>query len=319
VYTVRTVTDQAECESVWRSAIPEESVWDLWEFRDCFQRQFQRPLLFLVADGDQGTAGLLPLSWVQEAGCYGCFPGEAWEGHTWLEQNRLVACDGGALTALLANCPAAYHLRYLLPLESLPETEHVVDEGGYLFLPPRYDYELENYFQEFSHKSAKRVKKELAAVESQGVEYCHDNFSAYDHLVRLNVGRFGERSYFADDRFTESFRDVARLLEERDWLRFTTLRVGGEIAAVDMGCVYGGTYTLLAGGTHADFPGVAKLINLHHMRRACEERFDQVDFLCGDFSWKKLFHLTPRPLYLLTNPPAVAGNEPHVECAPCPE
>jgi len=29
--------------------------------------------------------------------------------------------------------------------------------------------------------------------------------------------------------------------------------------------------------------------------------YKEVDFLCGDFSWKKLFHLTPRPLYEASN------------------
>jgi hypothetical protein len=28
---------------------------------------------------------------------------------------------------------------------------------------------------------------------------------------------------------------------------------------------------------------------------------DRVDFLCGDFSWKALFHLAPRPLYRLSS------------------
>jgi hypothetical protein len=70
---------------------------------------------------------------------------------------------------------------------------------------------------------------------------------------------------------------------------------------VDMGCVYQGVYTLLAGGTNSRYLGVAKLINFHHMQRACEEKLKRVDFLCGDFNWKKLFHLTPRPLYLMTN------------------
>ena len=51
----------------------------------------------------------------------------------------------------------------------------------------------------------------------------------------------------------------------------------------------------------ADFPSVAKLINLHHMQRACRERLNLIDFLCGDFSWKKKFHLTENPLYLLSN------------------
>jgi hypothetical protein len=70
---------------------------------------------------------------------------------------------------------------------------------------------------------------------------------------------------------------------------------------VDVGALYRGAYTLLAGGTNGNYPGVAKLINFHHLERACRERFEQVDFLCGDFNWKKLFHLTPRPLYLLTD------------------
>jgi hypothetical protein len=43
------------------------------------------------------------------------------------------------------------------------------------------------------------------------------------------------------------------------------------------------------------------------MQWACSERLNQVDFLCGDFNWKKLFHLTPRPLYLLGNPKAKAA------------
>jgi CelD/BcsL family acetyltransferase involved in cellulose biosynthesis len=37
------------------------------------------------------------------------------------------------------------------------------------------------------------------------------------------------------------------------------------------------------------------------MRWACQQRLQQVDFLCGDFHWKKQFHLTPRPLFLLSS------------------
>ncbi len=64
-----------------------------------------------------------------------------------------------------------------------------------------------------------------------------------------------------------------------------------------MGAVWNNTYTVLAGGTHRDFRGVAKLINFHHLDWACENRLDSVDFLCGDFGWKRRFHLTARPLY----------------------
>jgi len=74
-------------------------------------------------------------------------------------------------------------------------------------------------------------------------------------------------------------------LRGRGWLRMTTVTIDGEVATVDLGCIYRGAHTLLAGSTHEHFPGVAKLINIHHMRRACRERLRLVDFLCGDFSW----------------------------------
>ena len=299
-----------ECQHVWRRTVPAESFTDVWEVRECFQRHFRRRPCFVVAESDAGVCGLLPLSWLEESGCWGYFPGETWEGKTWLEQNRIPHRDEGALEALLTDCPTPYHLRYLLLLDAPAPGGRVVDEVGYLFFPPRYGYDIENYFlSEFSRKAAKKVKRDIAAIEDLGVTYRYDDMDDFEHLVRLNVERFGERSYFSDPRFRESFRDLMYLLHQRGWLRMTAAVIGGEAAAVDMGCVYRGVYTLVAGGTHGAYKGVAKLINVHHMRRACEERLEQVDFLCGDFSWKTLFHLTPRPLYLLSSAPAWQGPE----------
>jgi len=42
-------------------------------------------------------------------------------------------------------------------------------------------------------------------------------------------------------------------------------------------------------------------LHLHHIQHGCSERFNLIDFLCGGFSWKQKFHLTERPLYLLSN------------------
>lgn len=297
----RVITDSEECREAWKRAIPEELITDLWEVRECFQRHFQRPAHFIVAEAAGGIGGLLPLSWIEESLCYGYFPGETWENKTWLEQNRIPICGDGVLEDLLSHCPRPYHLRYLLPIESIAESDQVVDEIGYLFFPAHYDYDIENYFQQFSHRSSKKMKRELAAIEDRGVRCRRDDTGDFEHLVRLNMSRFGTSSYFHDRRFLEGFRSLMEFLNDRGWLRMTTLLVGDEPAAVDMGCVYRGAYTLLGGGTHDGYLGVAKLINVHHMRRACEERLDLVDFLCGDFSWKNLFHLTPRPLYLLSN------------------
>ncbi len=301
MYRIRVVSDLDECQELWRTYVPADFLSDLWEVRDCFQRHFQRQPRFFVAENDDGLQGFLPLSWVEEINSFGYFPGETWEGKTWLEQNRFLENGNGAADVILDQLPRDFHLRYLLPLTGQDRGELPVDEIGYLFLPPNYDFDIDNYFQEFSHKSAKRLRKELLTFEGQKLTYRYDWLADFELLVKLNLDRFGSSSYFFDNRFRESFRDLMEFLHRQGWLRITTILIDGEVAAVDLGAIYRNTYTLLAGGASAAFPGIAKVINMHHMRYACEQRFERVDFLCGDFSWKKLFHLTPRPLYLLAN------------------
>lgn len=300
MYDIRIINDLEQCRDVWERAVPQKTVWDLWEFRACFQEHYGRPACFIVAESSDRPIEILPLSWIEESKRYGYFPGETWQKETWLEQNRVPA-DKIVLNDMLAHCPGPYYLRYLLPcLESAPENQCTVDEIGYLFRPSDYDYDMENYFQQFSRKSIKSIKREIASLET-GASYRYDKIEDFEHIVQLNINNFGANSYFYDERFRESFRMLMHYLDDKGWLRITTVIINGDIAAVDIGCVYCGDYTLLGGGTNRDYPGVAKLINMHHIQRGCNERFNLLDFLCGDFSWKKKFHLAERPLYLLSN------------------
>lgn len=298
---VKIISNLNECRDIWQSVMPSETMWDLWEVRASFQRHFRRQPYFIVVENGLGIAGVLPLSYIPETDTYVCFPGETWEGKTWLEQNRVIAADAGVYRMLLAACPIPHHLRYLVPPDFLTRFISTVDEIGYHFIPPMYDYSMDRYFEVFSHKTAKRLRRELDELQNRVTEIRYDAPSDFDLMVRMNVERYGTFSYFYDPRFRESFRCLASHLQQAGRLRMTTVIMEGLPAAVDMGCVYNNTYSVLAGGTSAAFPGVAKLINTTHMRRACEERYDTVDFLCGDFSWKTMFHLSPRPLFMLSS------------------
>ena len=123
----------------------------------------------------------------------------------------------------------------------------------------------------------------------------------------MNLDSFKEQSYFYDVRFLRAFENLVAWLQANKMLRVTTVLIGGRIAAVDVGAVWNQTYTVLAGGTHPDFPGVAKLINFHHIEWACQQRLKEVDFLCGEFNWKNRFHLSARPLYRIVNLPVAAS------------
>ncbi|MFN2169601.1 MAG: GNAT family N-acetyltransferase, partial [Anaerolineae bacterium] len=275
---------------------------------------------FLIASRRGSFCGMLALSWIDEEQCFGHFPGELWEGKTWLEQNKILASDPAVAGALLEQVPAAAKIRYLTlgPGLAAPGSENV-DEIGYLFLPGQYGYCFPAFLQSFSGKSRKKMRVELDRLKARGVSWRHDSFADVERMFRLNLENFKEYSYFSDDRFLRAFENLASWLQAKDMLRVTTVLIGGEVAAVDIGAVRGATYTVLAGGTHPEFAGVAKLINLHHLEWACQQRFAEVDFLCGEFNWKNRFHLTPRPLFQVCNQQALAewpaASAPAVSCA----
>ncbi|MFH2010269.1 MAG: GNAT family N-acetyltransferase [bacterium] len=301
---LRVCDDLDEGRVLWQHCWPSETIFDCWSVRQCFADQYRRPVRFLVAEEAGLPVGFLPLAWIEEEGYWGCFPGEAWNGRTWLEQNRIPAASPAVRAALLEAAPEPTRLRYLIP-SSLPaasDQSESVDEVGYLFEPGRYDYSFDCYHAQFSGKTRKKLRRELGRLEALSVEYRIDRVSDVDQLYRLNLDAFGSRSYFHDPRFLRSFEGLVGWLAEQGLLRVTTVLVGGHVAAVDLGSVWRSGYTVLAGGTSPEVPGVAKLINFFHLQWACEQRLAVVDFLCGDFSWKQRFHLTPRPLYQLQAP-----------------
>ncbi len=310
---VTIVDDLDECRFLWQQAVPAENLFDLWEVRACFQRQYGYRPCFVVASSDQRIKGLLPLSDIDEHAYWGYFPGETFHGKTWLEQNRVIADGSDTMRALLSVCPTSTHMRYL-PVDPLLSSWGArPDEVGYLFYPSDHDYCFDRYLGTFSKNSRKPLRRERERLEALGISYRHNITDDIDTLFSLNINAFGASSYFADSRFLAAFQDLAKMLWDDGRLRITTLLIGGQAAAVDIGAVYRGVYTVLAGGTDPAFPGVAKLINFHHLEWACRERIDMVDFLCGDFGWKSRFHLTARPLYQMGMIPSCVGTSEYRE------
>ena len=297
------ITDPNECARLWRTHLPWRRLTDLWEVRQCFQRHFKRPSLFIVYKEKNEVKGLLPLSWIMEAGCYGYFPGETWCNATWLEQNRFLAADSGVWEKMLAAIPGPYRLRYLLLDPAIHQGPLAVDEVGYVFEPPAYGFDLDNFWAEFSGKHKKQQRREIANLEANGIRERLNHLTDLDLMIDMNLNRFGRESYFYDSRFKAAFRDLAGWLYAKGMLRLVAVELGGKPAAVDMSCVYNQRLTVLAGGLDPCWSGLAKLMNLKHLEFACRERLLEVDFLCGNFNWKKLLHLGARPLYSLTGNP----------------
>lgn len=295
---IRVCDDPDACRELWQKLWPQTCFFDLWPVRSIFAEAFARTPFFLIAEQEGEPAGMLALSFLVEQQQFVHYPGEIWQQKTWIEQNKIPVKEQWIRDELLAAIPGSAHLRYLTresePLHGFP---FVLDEENFRFFPRMHYYSFDRYMQEFSHKSRKNLSRELAKLEALGVTYRYDHFLDIQHLLDLNCAAYGDFSYFADPRFLKGFVRLCEWLSAEKMLRITTLLFGGRIAAVDAGAVWKGQYTVLAGGTNGEFPGVAKMINFHHIAWACDEHLEVVDFLCGDFGWKKRFHLQSCPLY----------------------
>jgi hypothetical protein len=295
---IRVYDDPDACRNLWQRLWPQTCIFDLWPVRSIFAESFVRAPYFLVAEQQGELVGMLALCYLEEQQRYVHFPGEIWQQKTWIEQNRIPVKEQWMREELLSAIPGEAHLRYLIGESASPhDFSFVEDEENFRFFPRLHEYSFDRYMQEFSHKSRKNLSRELANLEALGVTYRYDHFADIQHLLDLNREAYGDFSYFADPRFLQAFVRLCEWLSREKMLRITTLLLGGRIAAVDVGAVWNGQYTVLAGGTNGDFPGVAKMINFHHIAWACAERLDVVDFLCGDFGWKRRFHLQPCPLF----------------------
>jgi len=133
-----------------------------------------------------------------------------------------------------------------------------------------------------------------------GCRYHLDVINDIEWMFETNLANFDHLSYFHDPRFLKGFENLLSFLAQTQMLRVVSIEIQGALAAVDVGTVYRNRYTVLAGATNPEFPGIAKAINLFHLKWGCLNRVEQIDFLCGDFGWKARFQLQPRPLYRLS-------------------
>jgi hypothetical protein len=294
---VRICADLEEGRRFWRKLWTQQNLFDLWEIRLCFQKFFERLPHFIVAEEQNRPVGFLPLSWIEEADSFGYFPGETWGDRTWLEQNRIPAAWLPVRQALWDAAPENTELRYLHQETATSLPGMSIDEIGYHFYPQRHHYDFDDYWMLFSRKSRKQIRRELEKFEAMGCQYHLNSWEDITWMFEANLKTYGTSSYFYDSRFMNGFDSMLSFLARHRMLRVTTIRIHGRRAAVDVGAIFRNRYTVLAGGTDPEFLGIAKMINLFHIKWGCTQHFERIDFLCGDFGWKKRFHLHPHPLY----------------------
>lgn len=303
------VTDINECERLWRSLIPVRNISDLWDFRLCFHRHFKHRPYFLILEDQRGIAAMLPLSFVEELDRFVFFPGETWHGKTWLERTPVFLREQRFVVDLIPACPEKTQLRYLENPVFGGSLDLKPDETGYVLYPGLLENDFDQFRKRFSGKKFKEITRAVNSFTGEESVFHLNRMADFNRIVEMSLNCFGEDSYLCDRRFRESFREILFFLRENNHLRMISLEIGGTPAAVDLGALFNHTYTVFLGGTHHEFKGIAKAMNMHHIQFAFDHKIRKLDFLCGDFHWKKIWHLDPEPLYTYLSPALAVDND----------
>jgi len=289
----RVETDLSQCQLLWEEFSPNESLFDLWDFRLAFWRGYQYQPYFITLSFQGEIISVLPLWFDKEDGQY------TWFGGSWHDENIFFSKSPKTIPLLLKLIPGKARLFCIRSQESFLET----DEEKYLLDLKNFS-SLNDFWGILKKKKRYNLKRDWKRIQALKPEIIINDFSHLETLFKLNINRFDgmilgdNKSTFLSKEKQKTFREVINLAKDYQ-VRMISTKINGKIVAVDLVALYKKTYYCLAGGCDvAGYSGLGSFANLQLIKDAIGlENIDLIDFLQGDVNWKASWKLGTRPLF----------------------
>lgn len=293
---VELVSDIEHCHELWGQFSPYKTLFDTWDFRYAFWLGYHHQPHFVVLKNDSENLAVLPLWYEEDQKKY------FWFGSWWQEESSLFVKDPLLVPPLLALCPSPVLLNAINLETALWAKDFIKFEAD----DPKYVenisqmHSVDDFLAEFRKKKRQNLRRDRKAIETQHPVVTFDNFSDFDHLVRLCQERFaqkGEEVDWKDPRRVETFRQVINLgrTGKEYRTRMISIRIGDKVAGVDLIALFDGCYSPIKCGYDVkNFPGIGNYVNLLEIEDAIRLGMKKVDFLEISYGWKdKYFDEVP--------------------------
>lgn len=274
--------DIKECERLWNSFSPNQRLFDIWDFRQCFFDKKSHEPHFIVGYEENGAGGFLPLVLDINHNSYSYFGG-------WFtaERNKLYIKDKKNICLFLEKCPLKTLIEGLDPAEKAFYDFEDDEFTHYLDLA-QFNHDFDTYLSSLDKKRQKNLRHELKAIPKY--EVYTNRIKDCKRLVDLNIKGFGEDSKFNDPSITEGISRLAKLALKKGCLDMISLEINGKVEAVDI-CVYlNGTYSSLIGSSnYQKIPNIGKLMTMLDIRYAMEKKAKIIEFGATADHWKEMW------------------------------
>lgn len=282
----------ADAQRLWNELSPRESIYDLWDFRECFYRHDVQPLHFYAAFEEDRPVALLPLQYNAPLGAYEFF------AENFMEENRPFVRPGYEylIPRLFQAAPA---VTKIYDLDGTDEFTRALPLEDYVYLLDiGRCHSFADYLQAFFPNAHKRsnFKRIFTVLErDHAVKVHHNNFPDLELIMDLNVRHFGQESYLRTPAERQPFRDLLQL--PLDW-QLVTVEVDGEKLAASLAVIYRETYYYLIVGADISRVGDAlKYLTKANLDLALSRNLSIFNLSLGDCNWKNYWHPDRKPQY----------------------
>ena len=290
---IRVIKDLAEAKAIWNELSPNETIYDLWDFRYPFYLSNPQEVRFYAAYDENRPVALLPLQY-----CVGPDILEFF-AEDFMDNNRPFFAPG---------------YEYLLPQlfeQNFGKSLKIYDLDGvdeYVKALPIEDYvyfinlaglnSFDDYLkQAFPDRHKRENFKRLFTLleRDHDIKVIPNNFSDLELIMDLNVKRFGTDSYLNTTKERQAFHDLIKL--PLDW-RMTTVIVDGVKQAGSLAVVYKNIYYyLVVGSDLSQNPNVFKYLTKLNLESALASQAKIFNCSLGDCNWKSHWHMDKYPQY----------------------
>lgn len=286
-----------KCEELWRQFSPNESLFDLWEFRYQWYLSYQYVPYFITIEDNVKPIALFPLWFDSKKNRF------EWFGSDWMEDNRFFVKDEQFIEIffrLVSLLSTKIYLNAILPINSY--SKFLSKDTSKYTLNLKEFTSMDQFLTTLDKKMRYKFKKDYLEISSLNPKIIFiDNPTLNDlqDLKKLSSQRFnGVDRDKSDLVITERFYTYLNIINSKQKYKIWFLKVyiQNYLAVVDMIISYKKVYYPLKGASDVErFSGIGNFINYYEIKDAIKNKYEKIDFLQGDYNWKH-FYLKEIPL-----------------------
>jgi hypothetical protein len=294
---VRIETNIHACELLWNQFSPNQSLFDLWDFRYAFWKGYKHKPHFYCLENNYGIQAVLPLWYEKKDNQF------SWFGSYWQEDNKFFIKHPSLIPMLLQLAPSNTTLNAISPYflgESLENINFIKDDPKYTLSIDGWN-SIDTMLVSLNKKHRYNLKRDYRLISELSPEIIIDEYNDFDILRKLSTRRFKQFgnnfSAWACPNRVKTFKaiiDIGRSCTSFS-TRMITVKIGGVVAGVDLVALYNGCYYPLVCGYNVNlFSGIGNYFTWIEIEDAIKLGMKKIDVLEGNYGWKdKWFTTSP--------------------------